>query len=165
MKTFLKRPNALKSKRNESLQARATLVTGFTLIELMIVVAIIAVLASVALPSYQEYVQRSHRANARATLLQATQWMERAATAQGTYPRSNTTPSQIPAGILAVEGGRYTVAANSTTGATFTLTATPTTPQSTDRCAGFRINQAGTRSQVTTTAVTSPLSVEECWNR
>lgn len=44
-------------------------VRGFTLIELMIVVAIIAVLASVAYPSYKEYVARSRRAEARAVLL------------------------------------------------------------------------------------------------
>lgn len=138
---------------------------GFTLIELMIVVAIVALLSAIALPSYQSYVERSHRANARAALLQATQWMERAATAQGTYPRSNTTPSQIPAGILAVEGGRYTVAANSTTGATFTFTATPTTVQANDRCGAFIIDNAGTRSQGTTTVVTSPLTAQECWNR
>lgn len=139
--------------------------TGFTLIELMIVVVIVGVLATVAVPSYQSYVERSHRANARAALLQATQWMERAATAQGTYPRSNTTPSQIPAGILAVEGGRYSVAADSTTGATFTFTATPTAVQENDRCGAFIIDNAGTRSQGTTTVVTSPLTAQECWNR
>lgn len=135
--------------------------SGFTLIEVMIVVAIVSILAAIALPSYNEYVQRSHRANARAALLQASQWMERAATAQGTYPAS------VPAGIMAVEGARYTVAANSSTGATFTFTATPTTAQSTDRCGAFIINQAGTREQTHTASVTASdlLTVNECWNR
>lgn len=134
---------------------------GFTLIELMIVVAVVAILAAIALPSYNEYVQRSHRANARGALLQASQWMERAATAQGVYPAS------VPAGIMAVEGGRYTVAADSTTGATFTFTATPTAAQAADRCGGFIINHAGTRTQTSTASVTAAnlLTVNECWNR
>lgn len=155
----------MRPKTRQFPQLSSRFLSGFTLIELMIVVAIVALLSAIAVPSYQSYVERSHRANARAALLQASQWMERAATAQGTYPRSNTTPSQIPAGILAVEGGRYTVVANSTTGATFTFTATPTTVQAKDRCGAFIIDNAGTRSQGTTTVVTSPLTVQECWNR
>jgi type IV pilus assembly protein PilE len=50
---------------------------GFTLIELMITIAIIAILAAVALPSYSEYVARANRAEARAVLQQAAQYMIR----------------------------------------------------------------------------------------
>eukprot|EP01136_Pigoraptor_vietnamica_P013455 Opistho-1_new@54474 len=95
---------------------------GFTLIEVMIVVAVIGILSAIALPSYNEYVLRSHRANARAALLQAAQWLERAATAQGSYPAA----AAIPAGVLAVEGGRYVVTLPVLTAGTYTLRATPT---------------------------------------
>lgn len=134
---------------------------GFTLIELMITVAVVALLAAVALPSYNEYVMRSHRANARAALLQAAQWMERTATAQGTYPLT----AAIPPGVLFVEGGRYNIVAVSTNGISYTLTATPAAPQTSDRCASFQINQAGTRAQVATGDVPNPLGPMECWNR
>ncbi len=50
---------------------------GFTLIELMITVAIVAILASIAYPSYKEYVAKSRRAEARSVLMAAQQWMER----------------------------------------------------------------------------------------
>jgi type IV pilus assembly protein PilE len=52
----------------------------------MIVVAVIVILGTVAVPSYNEYIRAVHRADARAGLLQAQQWLERAATANGTYP-------------------------------------------------------------------------------
>ena len=140
---------------------RSDTAEGFTLIELMIVVAVVALLAAIALPSYTQYVQRSHRAHARTALLQTAQWLERAATAQGSYPAA----AAIPAGVMAVEGGRYNVAVNAINAATFVLQATPNAAQGTDGCGIFQLNEAGVRTQVATETVQNTLPPQECWNR
>jgi type IV pilus assembly protein PilE len=66
----------------------------------MTVVSVIGLLASIARPGYDEYIRRSHRTHARATLIQADQWMERAATARGTYPVTNQPLPQNELGSL-----------------------------------------------------------------
>lgn len=58
---------------------------GFTLIELMVVVAVIGILASIAYPSYQEYVRKSRRAEGRTALLELLQQQERYMTQNNTY--------------------------------------------------------------------------------
>jgi type IV pilus assembly protein PilE len=58
---------------------------GFTLVEVMVVVAIAAILAAVAIPSYRDYVVRSKRAAARQVLVEAAQFLERHFTAAGCY--------------------------------------------------------------------------------
>ena len=74
---------------------------GFTLIELMITVAIIGILASVAYPSYSEYVNKSRRVQAKKTLVAAQQWMERFYTENFRYDKNSanvavTDASQFP---------------------------------------------------------------------
>ena len=132
---------------------------GFTLIEVMIVVAIIGILVSIALPNDSSYIARSHRSNARNTLIQTSQWMERAATSLGSYPIT----ANVPAGILVVEGGRYTVSVVSD-GATYTLTATRVSgsAQANDACGNFVLDQANRR---TISSNATGTTVADCWDR
>lgn len=58
---------------------------GFTLIEIMIAIAIVALLTAIALPSYQEHVRKSRRAEGKSALLKTLQLQERAYTANATY--------------------------------------------------------------------------------
>ena len=134
--------------------------TGFTLLELMIAVSVIGLLAGIALPGYDEYIRRTHRAHVRATLVQATQWMERAATVKGTYPTTN----QIPVDVLMVEEGRYNVVANSN-GVTYTLTATPVAAQASDPCGAYRVDEVGRRTQIRVDSEGPMLPADTCWDR
>ncbi len=135
---------------------------GFTLIEVMIVVAVIGILGAIAIPSYSEHIRRSHRANAKAALLQAAQWMERAATSTGSYPNP---AANVPASVLVAEGDRYTVTIVPTA-TTYTLTATRKsgTGQANDKCGDFTLNQANVRD-ISNKPSDSSMTKDDCWGR
>ena len=129
---------------------------GFTLIELMVVVAVVAILASIALPSYQESVRKSRRAQAKADLVEYAQLAERFRTANNTY-----TGATFPTMVSPREPGarpRYNLAF-APGRATFTLTATPAAGggQEVDRCGALSIDQAGRKTE------TCVAQFNECW--
>ena len=113
---------------------------GFTLIELLMALACVALLASLAMPSYQNLVLRHHRAQARASLLQAAHWMTRAASANGSYPL----PADVPSSVLQIEGQRYKMSLSSTT-QSYTLSAIPLGAQAADACGTLTLNHLGVR--------------------
>lgn len=128
---------------------------GFTLIELLIVLTCVALLASLSWPSYQQLILRSQRAQARASLLQAAHWMERAASANGSYPLA----TDVPTSVLQVEGQRYTLSVVSTA-QSYTLSATPLGPQTADTCGTLTVNHLGVRS-----VLGASQTVAQCWSR
>jgi type IV pilus assembly protein PilE len=128
---------------------RKSTAAGFTLIELMIVVAIVAILAMIAYPSYSRYVQRTHRADGKELLLRLAAAQEKHLAAFNTYANSITAaPTSGGLGLSTAttsENGYYAIGvATSTDGSTFTLTATPTAEgqQASDACGALSIDNA-----------------------
>lgn len=128
------------------------MIRGFTLIELMIVVAVIAVLAAIAIPSYQDYVQKTRRADAQSALLQTAQAMERCFTRTNTYVDCLTLPADSPDRFYSIR-----FATDQPTRTTFTLEAVRQGAQANDPCGNFVLDHLGLR-EVTGTD-------NRCWGR
>lgn len=131
---------------------------GFTLIEMAIVLVVVALLATMAYPSYSAHVARSRRADAKQSLLELAQRLERYYTERGTYAGATLGGST---GIYATSSpaGFYTLAINTQTADAFSITATPTGKQSGDACAAFGYNHLGEQS----VGATATLSAGKCW--
>jgi type IV pilus assembly protein PilE len=142
---------------------------GFTLIELMIAVVVIAIIAAVGFPSYQEYIRRGKRAEGKAHLLRAAQQMERYYSLNNCYP-SNTancgSAATSAAALTAVSvnahsgdsvaGSAYNLTVTTTPQA-FTLTATPTFTDT--KCGNLGYNNAGAKTK------TGTETQSYCWSR
>lgn len=134
---------------------------GFTLIEVMVVVAIIGILATIAYPSYTEYVRRSQRADMLRVMMDANQFMKRYYSAQDSYVGAalpgglNRSPStgNIAYNIQLIESGAVVLTATEAT--TYILRATRFGAMASDRCGDLTMSQDGTQTQTNNAAGTT----------
>ena len=131
-------------------------IAGFTLIELMITVAIVGILAAIAYPSYQDSVRKSWRANGASCLMELAQRMERRYTGSSSYEGG------VPDSGCRQESGmddryEFSFAEDEPTATTFILQAVPSGPQASDTCGTLTITQTGLKG--------SDGTVSDCWRR
>ena len=123
-------------------------VKGFTLIEVLIVVAIIGILAAIAYPSYGSYVQKSRRSDAHLALLQEIQNLERCKSTAYSYAACTLMSSTSAE-------GHYTITLPTKTATTYTVKATATGSQAADDdCEEMTIDHTGART---------PAAANKCW--
>jgi len=136
--------------------------SGVTLIELMVAVAIVAILSAIAYPSYQRYVARTHRNAATACMSQYAQVMEQHYTANLSYVGAPPIATPQPCSRENDLNRRYTIAvrAGSVTARTYIIDATPIGTQAAvdgAQCGTLTLDQSGARF----TSVTANRDV--CW--
>lgn len=143
---------------------------GFTLIEMVVTMAIIALLTAMAIPSYTAYIMRSNRSEARGQLLEIATWMERWRTERGRYdnPASVGNPPPTPPFPIAYtqsppppSAAKYNIVVATPTAVGYTITATATGMMTGDICTTLTITETGLRGFTTGGGGTQDI----CWGR
>ena len=148
---------------------------GFTLIELMIVVCIIAILAAIAFPAYDAYVIRGKRAEGRALLMDAASKMEKHYSDCLKFSANISTVKNCSSGAAGAvnicgsgtcnsETGKYNLTITSTDANSYTLFAAPTFTDA--QCGTFALRHTGEKCiNSTTCSSADATAVRDCWGR
>lgn len=132
---------------------------GFTLIELMIVIAVLGIIVAIAYPSYTEQVRKSRRAEGMGELLELADRMERFYSDRGTYVGASLGTAATNIYPTTSAKGYYTLSIASQTATDFSVSAAPTSKgkQNKDKCGTFTMTAQGIKS------VSNTAYLAECW--
>ena len=130
---------------------------GMTLMELLVVMAVIGLLAAIAIPSYRSYVMRANRADAKTALLAAAGSLERCFTRFNSYAEADGCAVVFPVNS---SNHNYEITATTQTSIAYELTATPLAGQVGDTdCGNFTLDNANARG------VSGSRTWQDCWGR
>ena len=120
---------------------------GFTLTELLIAIAISAILATIAYPGYQDHVRKSYRSEAQSLLMDIASRQEKFFTENNRYA-ANLSTLNFATNTVSSDTGRYTASITASTNTTFTVQASPSSKgeQNKDSCGTFSLNELGVHS-------------------
>lgn len=141
--------------------------TGFNLIELMVVVAVIGIIAAVAYPAYQEQVRKSHRADCAGALTSLGSSMERFFTVNNTYLGAgagggNTGAPTIFSTTCPIDGGEttYNLTIQAATASTYSVQAAPVGRQASDKCGTLTLTNTGLKG---VSGAHAGVTWQDCW--
>jgi len=141
---------------------------GFSLLELMVVVAIVGIIAAFAYPSYMEQIRKTRRADCSGALAGMGNAMERFFTVNSTYlgaaaGGANTGAPAIFSTTCPTDGGTptYNLTIQAATGSTYTLQAAPTGPQTGDKCGTMTLTNTGLKG---VTGQDAGVTWQNCWS-
>ena len=131
---------------------------GFTLMELMIVVAIVGIIAAIGYPSYRDQVIKSRRADGMSALLQLADRLERHYSDVGTYKQANGSNTTVDDVFPSFASDYYTLTIDAQDNIGFTVSSAPKDTQLKDKCGTFTLNSQGVK-----TISGGSLPLDDCW--
>ncbi|MFT5532539.1 MAG: type IV pilus assembly protein PilE [Burkholderiaceae bacterium] len=137
---------------------------GFTLIELMIVVAIVAILAAIAFPSYTQQVRKGRRVDAKSAMLDLAARQEKFFATNNRYSVSGTAlnyGNNFPISLVTGSVTSYTMTVTQVAVTDYTITATPAGDQVADACNTYVLNNFGVQSNLTAGGAAN--TTTGCW--
>jgi len=134
---------------------------GFTLIELMIAVAVLAIIVGIAIPAYTNQVVKTNRTEGKTAILNAAQALERCYSRFNQYDDTANCPTAntVSGAGITTQNEHYLITSTALTATTYTLQAAPQGSQATrdTECANLSITHTGQR------AVSGSGEVTDCW--
>lgn len=136
---------------------------GFSIIELVVAIAILGILLAIAIPFFIEYLAQSKRADGMGVLTEAAQFMERNFSDSGRYDQTDAgaavaLPVALQSAPRSSTAAYYQISINAVAESTFVLHASPTGSMTADACGTFTLTSTGKRDVTGGTKTAS-----QCW--